>query len=171
MGAPMPESVWLAEHWTAVLDTLLLAVAPEEGCALLLGRAEGSLLRIEQVWPCLNVWEPGWPEPPIAAAAPEPSPPPALSRRNRFALDPREQLLAQKWAREQGLQVIGSAHSHPDGPAIPSQADRDGVLAPTLMLIRSGLTERSGRYGAWWCPETPAAPVALGLIGGGDLGE
>lgn len=167
----MPERLWLDEHWSAVLEAVLLVAAPEEGCALALGRTEGSLLRLEAVWPCLNVWQPGWPE--LENAMLEPAVPlaPVSSRLNRFAIDPREQLLAQKWARERDLQVIGSAHSHPNGSAIPSAIDRDWVLAPTLMLIRAGEPGGEGRFGAWWWPEPPAGPVPLLMVGGGDLGE
>jgi proteasome lid subunit RPN8/RPN11 len=138
---------------------------------LVLGRTEGSLLRLEAVWPCLNVWQPSWPALEEAVLVPADPLAPGPSRLNRFAIDPREQLLAQKWARERDLQVIGSAHSHPDGPAIPSAIDRGWVLAPTLMLIRSGERGGEGRYGAWWWPEPPAGPVPLRMVGGGDLGE
>jgi len=167
----MPERLWLDEHRSAVLDAVLVVASPEEGCALLLGRRQGSVLRLEAVWPCLNVWQPGWPALEEAIDAPEDPLAPAPSRLNRFAIDPREQLLAQKWARERDLQVIGSAHSHPDGPAIPSATDRGWVLAPTLMLIRSGEPGGEGRFGAWWWPERPAGPVPLRMVGDGDLGE
>ena len=105
----------------------------------------------------------------------------APSRRNRFAIDPREQLLAQKWARLRGIQVIGSAHSHPDGGAIPSAIDCGGVLLPTLMVIRSPWPGPNGGLGAWWLPEPPGEPRRLNVEGdaeapvesgrAGDLGE
>ena len=34
-------------------------------------------------------------------------------RDSRFALDPREQIAAQRWARLRGLEVLGVCHSHP----------------------------------------------------------
>ena len=100
---------------------MLRAAAPLEGCALLLGRRRNTDLELERIWPCCNSWQP-----------PE-------QRRERFLLDPREQLQAQRWARERDLQVLGAAHSHPTSPAVPSSTDRELCFGPTLMLIRTGL--------------------------------
>jgi proteasome lid subunit RPN8/RPN11 len=47
------------------------------------------------------------------------------SPRNRFSVSAEDVILADKKAREQGLDVIGWYHSHPDHPARPSQYDRD----------------------------------------------
>jgi len=47
------------------------------------------------------------------------------SPRNRFSVTAEDVLLADKTAREEGLEVIGWYHSHPDHPARPSQYDRD----------------------------------------------
>jgi proteasome lid subunit RPN8/RPN11 len=65
-------------------------------------------------------------------------------------VDPREQLLAQKWARQRQLQVIGAAHSHPSSAARPSSTDLQLCVGPTLMLIRSGLSHGAQAFGAWW---------------------
>jgi len=102
---------------------VLRAAAPHEGCALLLGLQHNAELSLERIWPCCNSWLP------------------AEQRRQRFLLDPREQLHAQRWARAHQLQVIGAAHSHPSSPAVPSATDLELCFGPTLMLIRSGLTE------------------------------
>lgn len=123
-----PAEIRLGRQALTLIDRLLDAAAPEEGCALLLGtRRSGppdragltpKLWHLEQVWPTVNVWEP------------------ADERRRRFRIDPREQLLAQKWARAHGLEVLGSLHSHPLSPPLPSATDRGMAFAPTLMLIR-----------------------------------
>lgn len=47
------------------------------------------------------------------------------SPRNRFSVSAEDVILADKKAREQGLEVIGWYHSHPDHPAQPSKYDRD----------------------------------------------
>jgi proteasome lid subunit RPN8/RPN11 len=47
------------------------------------------------------------------------------SPRNRFSVTSQDVLDAEKAARQQGLDVIGWYHSHPDHPARPSQYDRD----------------------------------------------
>ena len=145
----MPERLWLDEHRSAVLDAVLVVASPEEGCALLLGRRQGSVLRLEAVWPCLNVWQP------------------EAERERRFAIDPREQLHAQVWARSRGWQVLGSAHSHPGGPPVPSATDRSLCFAPTLMVILGGSRVPGpepwldpGDLGCWWLAET-GPPLAL----------
>jgi len=45
--------------------------------------------------------------------------------RDRYALDPLEQLRVQKDAEAKNLEIIGFAHSHPDHPAIPSTFDQE----------------------------------------------
>ena len=47
------------------------------------------------------------------------------SERNRFLIDPLEQLRVEKDARARGLDVLGYYHSHPDHPARPSNYDRE----------------------------------------------
>ncbi|NDF63174.1 MAG: M67 family peptidase [Synechococcaceae bacterium WBB_3_034] len=142
-----------------VLERTLVAASPAEGCALLIGSRRGEAVWLRWIWPCCNRWEP------------------AAERPRHFQLDPREQLLAQRWGRERGLQVLGAAHSHPSSPAVPSRSDRERCLGPTLMLIRSGLTAEAEPLRAWWLPE-PAphgeAPEARALpleVLAGDLGE
>lgn len=45
--------------------------------------------------------------------------------RDRYALDPLEQLQVQKDAEAAGLEIIGFAHSHPDHPPVPSRFDTE----------------------------------------------
>jgi proteasome lid subunit RPN8/RPN11 len=47
------------------------------------------------------------------------------SPNNRFSVTSQDVLDAEKSARQQGLEVVGWYHSHPDHPARPSQYDRD----------------------------------------------
>jgi [CysO sulfur-carrier protein]-S-L-cysteine hydrolase len=160
VNPPTPEELCLGRQALTVLEAVLLAAAPEEGCALLLGRRDPW--RIDHVWPCLNAWEP----------------PP--ERRRRFALDPREQLQAQKWARARGLTVLGSAHSHPRSAPLPSALDRSLAFAPTLMLIlgqadgpaaapADGDTQWS--LACWWLPEHgPPRPLAWRMDDSSDVG-
>jgi proteasome lid subunit RPN8/RPN11 len=125
----------------AQLQRILSAATPEEGCALLLGtrdETEGPW-RLRQLWPCLNVW-------------PRPA-----ERPRRFAIDPREQLLAQRWGRERGLEVLAHAHSHPQSPPEPSDTDRCLCVTPALLLIQGP----SGDQRLWWLADdrAPALPV------------
>jgi [CysO sulfur-carrier protein]-S-L-cysteine hydrolase len=122
-----PGEIRIGRQVLTVLCRVLAVAMPQEGCALLLGeRGEGGdgagdrqedLWRLLRIWPCRNVWHP------------------ASERTRRFAIDPREQLLAQKWARNHGLLVIGTAHSHPSSAPVPSATDLALAFGPSLMLI------------------------------------
>lgn len=56
-------------------------------------------------------------------------------RRRSFELDPRDFIAADSLARERGLAIIGSYHSHPDRGAEPSQADRAAAQEGWWQLI------------------------------------
>ena len=45
------------------------------------------------------------------------------SPQNRYSIDPRELIAIQRRAREQGLDIVGFYHSHPDHPAHWSSTD------------------------------------------------
>lgn len=47
------------------------------------------------------------------------------SPRNRFSITPEDVRLAEQKAGEQGLELIGWYHSHPDSSARPSEFDRE----------------------------------------------
>ena len=46
------------------------------------------------------------------------------NRERRFLVSPEDYLHAERYAEEQGIQLLGIYHSHPDHPAIPSEHDR-----------------------------------------------
>ena len=151
MAAIPPASLTIGRQQLTVLEHVFTAARPVEGCALLLGcTAPGWQLR--QVWPCLNVW-------PVPA-----------ERQRRFALDPREQLLAQRWGRQRGLQVLGCAHSHPSSAPEPSALDRELTLPPALLLIAGqhlGANEPQAsppapgwQWACWWLPEAEPGQAA-----------
>lgn len=122
----MPDEICFGRKVLTVLSRVVEAAAPEEGCALLLGPP----WNVRQVWPCRNVWMP------------------AEDRQRRFAIDPREHLLAQKWARKRGWQVLGSLHSHPAGPPVPSATDLALAVPPALLAIQG-----TSELACWWLPE------------------
>ena len=156
----MPWRLCIDVECLIILRSSLAAVAPQEGCALLIGESS-SQWSIRQVWPCCNVWKPGlsaFPEPERSGAA---DPLERPSRCTRFALDPREQIAAQRWARARGWQVLGSAHSHPGGQPVPSAIDRRWAAAAGVMLIDAG----RGGLAAWWLQgPSPDAVHALPLV-------
>ncbi len=126
-----------------VLRHDLLAPAPAEGCALLLGQGNGTAdsasedWRVQLIWPCRNML--------------------GQQENDRFELDPREQIAAQRWARLHALDVLGSAHSHPGASVVPSRRDRLWAVSSGLMLI-IGNNEATA---AWWLEvEAPRCSLA-----------
>jgi len=63
------------------------------------------------------------------------------SPRNRFSVTAEDVLDAEKVARQQGLDVIGWYHSHPDHPARPSEFDREHAwpwYSYIIVSVRNG---------------------------------
>jgi proteasome lid subunit RPN8/RPN11 len=56
------------------------------------------------------------------------------AKRNRFLIRPEELMRGEKYARDQGLDVVGFYHSHPDDVAVPSQYDLEHAW-PTYSYI------------------------------------
>jgi proteasome lid subunit RPN8/RPN11 len=149
-----------------VLRQDLLAPAPAEGCALLLGQRhaaskfDSEAWRVALIWPCRNM---------VGQQADD-----------RFELDPREQIAAQRWARSRSLQVLGSAHSHPTVSVVPSRRDRLWAVNSGLMLIMGN----NLALAAWWlevevprCALANVHPLSIQVMGEtplqsfpGDLG-
>ena len=52
-----------------------------------------------------------------------------------FSLDPKEQFAAIKYARKNGLKVVGNWHSHPASPSRPSQEDIRLAYDPNILYF------------------------------------
>jgi proteasome lid subunit RPN8/RPN11 len=91
---------------------------PNECVGLLLGEVDGASKRVAEALAVPNRWEGQ------VALADTDDP---QSRRDRFYLDPRDYLRADRAARARGLDVVGCYHSHPDWVAEPSERDRVGA--------------------------------------------
>lgn len=98
------------------------ASAPLEACGILIGHRHGGSRLVVHAEPCENVY-PG-------------------DRRRHFLIDPERHLALQREARERGLAILGSYHSHPDGTALPSTEDREQAHPWTVMVI---VAVREGR--------------------------
>lgn len=95
-------------------------VYPEECCGLLIGRlnAFDESETVKSVIDCValdNEWTPE------AVAELDAG---SKTKRRRYWIDPKDMMLVQKQAREQGLNIVGVYHSHPDHVAVPSECDR-----------------------------------------------
>lgn len=102
---------------------------PRECCGLLLGRTAGGRLAVASAFPCRNLK--------------------ADVSYDRYEVDPRDFLRADRLARDQGLEVIGAYHSHPDQPAKPSPVDARESLQGFLYVIVEVREGRAGRVRSW----------------------
>jgi len=94
---------------------------PSECCGALLGKVEGETKQVREVVALKNLRrDPSHAQQllPVDDLARE-------TERNRFLIDPLEQLRMEKDARSRGLDVLGYYHSHPNHPARPSVYDRE----------------------------------------------
>mgnify|MGYP001334304103 CR=1 FL=1 len=153
----IPRIIQISRSNAEILRQTLLASSPYEGCALLLGnqcKPNNSLTKIcwqiQLIWPCCNIWsskeEVSWNKASLNIDNLNNS---NFSKRNRFKIDPKEQILAQKWSRSSHYKVLGSAHSHISDEAVPSSIDLSSSLYSRLMLI----IDQSGNIRAWWIPD------------------
>jgi proteasome lid subunit RPN8/RPN11 len=96
---------------------------PHECCGLLLGHfAESGLKNIIEIYPISNARE-------------------EAAKRNRFLIRPEELLRGEKHAANNGLEVVGFYHSHPDHPAVPSAYDLEHawpVYSYIVVAVRAG---------------------------------
>lgn len=90
---------------------------PHECCGLLLGTADDPK-RTTVAWPVSNAWTQD-----VALTATEDE----HSLRDRFYIPPKAYLQADRAARQQGLDIVGCYHSHPDDRAVLSERDRVGA--------------------------------------------
>lgn len=75
---------------------------PDEACGLIAGIIEGEDKIIKKVYLLTNIDH----------------------SNEHFSLDPKEQLMAVKDMRAQGLVPLGNWHSHPESPSRPSEEDK-----------------------------------------------
>jgi proteasome lid subunit RPN8/RPN11 len=94
---------------------------PSECCGVLLGYARGERKEVSKAVPLRNLRH----DPTRAQELLPVEDPGRESDKNRFLIDPADQLRVEKDSRERGLEVLGYYHSHPDHPARPSNYDRE----------------------------------------------
>ena len=102
---------------------------PEEGCGVLVGRDEGERRIVERVVPLDNRRE--------------------GERGNRYLIPPEQLLEVERAAREEGLDVLGFFHSHPDHPALPSAFDLEHAWPYYSYLIVSVAQGKVAGTASW----------------------
>lgn len=107
----------------------LSRVYPEEGCGVLVGRDEGARRVVERVVVFENQR--------------------ADSRHDRYLISPEQLLVVEREARQDGLDVVGFFHSHPDHPPFPSAFDLEHAWPYYSYLIVSVMGGRVAEMRSW----------------------
>jgi proteasome lid subunit RPN8/RPN11 len=120
----MPTQLIISPTQIATIGHFAEKSYPEECCGLLIGTSiiqidSTPIITVTSLYPTRNAW----PEQHQLIESEEPSNP-NHSARDRFIIDPTEQLAAMKQIRAIGQAIVGVYHSHPDHSAIPSETDR-----------------------------------------------
>ena len=149
-----PEYIEFHNETNSVLSRFLKEAEPEEGCAILIGHKKSSVTNdkknfweIKHIWNCRNIWgdqESKLIDQNMRTMFNQKNI--QLSKLNRFEIDTKDQISSQKWARENNLEVLCCAHSHPLGENKPSEIDLFFHQSPGLMVI----SNKNGNLKAWW---------------------
>lgn len=131
---------------------------PNEACGLLAGTINGEDKTVLKVYGLTN---------------------PDASREH-FSMDPKEQLLAFKDARANGMVILGNFHSHPESPSRPSEEDKRLAYDSSMEYLILSLKNREHpvlrAFEIAADKTVTASPIVLKLrtdaliIGGGTAG-
>ncbi|MGQ9827168.1 MAG: M67 family metallopeptidase [Roseiflexus sp.] len=137
--------IMLSDHVRYAIVRHAEETYPNECVGLLIGQIDESRIAVEDIFPAPNRWTVETGLTPTDAEH---------SQRDRFYLDPRDYLRADRAARARLLDVVGCYHSHPDHPAIPSPRDLVGAQgvgggSGFVFLIQSVLDGRATELTAW----------------------
>ncbi|UCF21513.1 MAG: M67 family metallopeptidase [Gemmatimonadota bacterium] len=102
---------------------------PEEACGALLGQvSRAGVTAVHAAIPLANE---------------------GAERTRRYLIGPAAVLQLERRAEELGLKVVGYYHSHPDAPAVPSEADREHAW-PWYVYLIAGTSKRGApQWSAW----------------------
>lgn len=103
---------------------------PNECCGFLLGKIENDKRIVSVAKPVVNSRE-------------------QENRYNRYYIPPEEYMRVERKAKNEGLEMIGIYHSHPDAEAKPSQYDLDHSWPFYSYIIVSVKKQKSGEITSW----------------------
>jgi len=130
---------------------------PEECCGLLIGQIDRTTpsapKTVLEVWQVPNAWNSEIAEE-LAAALANTDQQLRFAKTDRYWIDPRDMLTAQRYARDRQLNIIGIYHSHPDHPAVPSECDRRLAWTQYSYLIVSVQQGVANLTQCWHLDET-----------------
>ena len=92
---------------------------PDEACGLIGGTKEGNDKYIKKVYLLTNIDH----------------------SNEHFSMDPKEQLQAVKDMRQNGLELLGNFHSHPESPSSPSEEDKRLAYDSTAVYMIMSLMD------------------------------
>ena len=121
------------------------AAYPFEGCGLLLGREVDNRKVVVRILPVGNTRE-------------------AEAKHNRYLIPPDAVMKAERQAAQEGLDIVGFFHSHPDHPERPSDFDREHAWPWYSYLIISVNKGRAVKTAAWMLSDDREAFSAEELI-------
>lgn len=141
--------LWLKPDHLRKLVLLAEAAAPEEACALLIGRRG-----ISDDWRITRI---------------EASPNVADDRLRRFEIDPGLRIGLERELRGGEQKVLGVWHSHTNGRAEPSAEDATRVYEPELVWLITAVSDGEAVHTAAWAPLSDAPgtgfrPIELRLL-------
>jgi proteasome lid subunit RPN8/RPN11 len=134
--------LYLTAHHLQQITAHARQTYPEECCGLLIGSRHPDK-RLVEVRSLLNAWN-AEAEATLAALIP-----PGSGKTDRYWIDPRDLLTAQREARDRQLDLIGVYHSHPNHAAIPSESDRLIAWAEYSYLIVSVRPQQATECCCW----------------------
>jgi len=102
---------------------------PDECCGFLFGKEEQDKRKITSVLVVTNSKD--------------------GDKSRRFEISPRDYLKAESYADENGLELLGVYHSHPESPALPSETDRLAAQPYFSYIIVSVMNKRVDDIRSW----------------------
>ena len=141
--------LWLRADHLRKLVVLAESAAPEEACALLIGRRGlGDDWRVSRVEASANV---------------------AANRARRFEVDPGLRIGLERELRGSEQTVLGVWHSHTNGSPEPSAEDAARVYEPELVWLITAVADGEAVHTAAWAPVPDVSgarfrPVELRLL-------
>ena len=102
---------------------------PDECCGFMFGHETDGIRFVTDARPVVNVKE--------------------GDRRRRFIISPKDYMLAEKFAEDHGLLLLGIYHSHPEHPAIPSEHDRLSAQPYFSYAIISVINKKFAGIRSW----------------------
>lgn len=122
-------ATWLSEAHQEAIRAHGAEEFPHECCGILLGTSQGEDKQVIRIHQMTNTHEDG--------------------HERRYLISPLEMMQVEKQARSEGLAMLGTYHSHPNHPAIPSEYDREWAWPWYTYIIVSVMNGTPAELTAW----------------------